>query len=230
MNTATERWKAEYAGKGIPSSFRSEPSQIVLDFAQFLERKELHARRILDIGCGKGRNGAYLASLGHQVTGMDLVEDNIAALKERAAKLGLNVSGIAHDISKRFPFPDSSFDCAIDIFCYKHQVEQETRNLYKRELLRILKPGGLFLLSLASVEDGFYGPLLKDSPRPDQNMIIDPFTGIASILFTQADIIKTFEPEFVIEFSENRTSESPMHGKTYRRSVLSFILREDAKN
>lgn len=227
LDTTTERWKTEYSLKGIPSSFRSEPSQIVLDFAQFLQQKQFNACQILDIGCGKGRNGAYLASLGHRVNGIDLVEENIAALNIRAANEGLDLSGAAHDISTGFPFPDASFDCAIDIFCYKHQISLETRSLYKKELLRVLKPNGLFLLSLASIDDGFYGPLLKDSPNPAQNMIIDPFTGIASILFTQADVQAAFDPEFVLEFSEKRKSESPMHGKTYQRSVLSFIMRSN---
>jgi len=54
--------------------------------------------RILDIGCGQGRDALALARLGHHVVGVDLSKSGIAQLREDAEREGLPIQGIVADI------------------------------------------------------------------------------------------------------------------------------------
>lgn len=52
--------------------------------------------RVLDLGCGQGRDALVAARLGHEVVGVDLSEVGIAQMLEDAA--GLDVEGIVSDV------------------------------------------------------------------------------------------------------------------------------------
>jgi SAM-dependent methyltransferase len=72
------------------------------------------ARRLLDIGCGAGRNAVPLAQAGWQVVGVDLSWPMIAAASRRnadeagGARVHLAMSAM-HDL----PFADRSFDLVV---------------------------------------------------------------------------------------------------------------------
>ena len=50
--------------------------------ARFVDAMAPRGARILDAGCGPGRHGGYLAGLGHQVVGVDVDPELIAAAEE----------------------------------------------------------------------------------------------------------------------------------------------------
>jgi len=52
--------------------------------------------RVLDLGCGQGRDVLLAAQLGHEVVGVDLSEVGIAQMLEDAK--GLNVTGVVSDV------------------------------------------------------------------------------------------------------------------------------------
>lgn len=65
--------------------------------------------RILEVGCGTGRTACYLASQGHEVTGLDIRPEMIAKAKLRAEKERAAAHFIEGDACA-LPFPDRSFD------------------------------------------------------------------------------------------------------------------------
>ena len=68
--------------------------------------------RMLDVACGKGRHSKILASLGYQVTGIDISPASIAiALQSESDHLDFYV----HDM--RLPFWGNYFDYAFNYFC-----------------------------------------------------------------------------------------------------------------
>ena len=101
---------------------------------------DVAGQRILDIGCGEGRFCRLLASLGAEVTGIDLTE----ALVERACELTdggeTYLVGNAEDLSD---VDDESFDLAVsyvvmvDLFDYRSSIEAA---------YRILRRGGRFVV------------------------------------------------------------------------------------
>lgn len=95
-------------------------------------------RRILDLGCGKGRFARILAARGAQVVGLDVSAAMLAAAREA----GLDcVRGSA----RRLPFRAASFDAAIAVEVFEH-LEPRALDDACDELRRVLRPGGTFVL------------------------------------------------------------------------------------
>ncbi len=102
--------------------------------------------RALDLGCGYGRTSIYLAQNSWQVDGVDFVPQAIEEAKRRAATAGVLAKvqfhvGSAADLH----FITGPYDLAIDIGCM-HSFSPQLQKSYKDELLRLLRPGGAYLL------------------------------------------------------------------------------------
>ncbi len=103
--------------------------------------------RVLDIGCGLGREAFRLADSGFDVAGIDISEEVITQVRQLSAEKGYDIPFIAYD-GRKLPFPDDSFDAVL--------IWAQTFGLlygeeYKRDVLaecrRALKPGGLLSFS-----------------------------------------------------------------------------------
>ncbi|MCK3658920.1 tellurite resistance methyltransferase TehB [Pasteurellaceae bacterium Pebbles2] len=55
--------------------------------------------KVLDLGCGQGRNSLFLSLLGYDVTSWDHNENSLAFLNETKAKENLNISTAVYDIN-----------------------------------------------------------------------------------------------------------------------------------
>jgi SAM-dependent methyltransferase len=101
---------------------------------------DLPAPRILDAGCGTGRNLLELGRFG-ETTGIDLSPHAI----ELSAKRGLK--RLARASVAQLPFAEGTFDIvtAFDVLCHG-AVPDEVASL--REFGRVLRPGGWLLLHL----------------------------------------------------------------------------------
>jgi len=98
---------------------------------------DLKGKKILEVGCGKGRFVRQMARAGAFVTG---VEPSDALLTEAVARgEGTFLNAGACDL----PFPDGSFDavCAIEVIEHLPDLDAALR-----EMTRVLKPGGLLVL------------------------------------------------------------------------------------
>jgi SAM-dependent methyltransferase len=98
--------------------------------------------RILDAGCGSGRNMVELARLG-TVTGIALSETSVALARER--DVGEIVAGSVLEM----PFADDSFDLAVSLDVIEH-LEDDLAAL--RELRRVLAPGGALLVTVPAYQ------------------------------------------------------------------------------
>jgi ubiquinone/menaquinone biosynthesis C-methylase UbiE len=103
----------------------------------------VRGRRILDLGCGKGRFARILAARGARVVGLDVSESMLAAAD--GAGLG-RVIGSA----RRLPFRNAGFDAAIAVEVFEH-LEPQAIDAACDELRRVLRPGGLFVMVDKSV-------------------------------------------------------------------------------
>ena len=223
----SELWASEYGSKGLPSSFRQEPSGAVRDFVQtMLEGVDPRECIAMDLGCGTGRNSLYLAERGFTVYAIDIVPGLIAELRRKAeaAGLGSRLRAICGSICDPWPVPDSAAGVAIDTFCYKHLMDSAGRAAYRHELARVLKPGGLFLLTLASTEDGYYGSLPYRSIEPGMRAIRDPENGIESVLYEQGAIENSFARNFCVVRHLEKRKPGQMHGAEYHRVTHLFLM------
>ena len=103
----------------------------------------LRGRRILDLGCGKGRFARILAARDARMVGLDVSAAMLATAREN----GLDcVRGSA----RRLPFGSGSFDAAIAVEVFEH-MEPRALDDACDELRRVLRPGGIFVLVDKSV-------------------------------------------------------------------------------
>ncbi len=221
-----ELWSQEYLRKGIPSSFRDDPTKVVTHFVSFLRERNLTCGNALDIGCGKGRNAFYLAESGFNVDALDWVPENVREINSQAVDHLLPITAHCQSVVEPWPLVASEVDIAIDIFCYKHIVDKNLQSQYRQHLGSALKRGGYYLISLAADDDGFYGPLLEQSTDPKHKLIIDPYSNIGSFLYNLDEITSEFSEGFSLVKAENTRSKSPMYGKEYARSVLNLIFQK----
>jgi SAM-dependent methyltransferase len=110
---------------------------------------------VLDVGCGLGDNAIYLASQGHQVTGIDTAASAVEQARHRARQHGVDVEFAVADASTLEGF-DGRFDSALDGACY-HTLDEDARDAYAAALHRATKPDGL--LSLFCFPPGGSGPV-----------------------------------------------------------------------
>jgi SAM-dependent methyltransferase len=94
--------------------------------------------RILDTGCGSGRNMVELARRG-TVTGVELSEVSVGLARARGA--GEVIEGSVLEM----PFDPDSFDLAVSLDVIEH-LEEDLDAL--RELRRVVAPGGSLLVTV----------------------------------------------------------------------------------
>lgn len=97
--------------------------------------------RILDGGCGLGMWTCFLAGQGYQVVGMDISRPVIGQLQKRFP----DCTFVSGDI-RETDFDDNSFDMYFSWGTFEHFESGFAKPL--QEALRILKPGGVLIISV----------------------------------------------------------------------------------
>lgn len=110
-------------------------------------RPDLLTGKLVDLGCGEGRDTLYLAARGADVLGVDISRAALDKGRARAAQAGLhNVRFVEADVIYLRNLEDGSFDTALNMGCLHMLTEVEHRAGHIRRVFDILKPGGYFLV------------------------------------------------------------------------------------
>jgi len=118
--------------------------------------------KILELGCGSGANLWMLAKEGFDTFGIDIAKNALEFAKQMFIKWGVNANlkpGSFTDL----PYADNSFDSIVDVFSI-YCLNDKDFLLAIEEVVRILRPGGLFFSYTPSIEsDAFinYSPSEK---------------------------------------------------------------------
>lgn len=117
-------------------------------------------KQVLDIACGEGYGSALLARNAESVTGVDIDADTINKAKKKYSSGNLRFIN-ANALSTSLP--DQSFDLVVCFETLEHLEEQDE---LLRELKRMLKPGGLLMIStpdkaVYSDKTGYRNPFHK---------------------------------------------------------------------
>lgn len=108
--------------------------------------------RVLDAGCGGGRNSHYLLQAGFEVHAADRDEQALGAFRDRARALDVDWSderAVVADLA-RLPFPDGHFDAVVCNAVLHFCASPGDQAACLDELWRVLAPGGLLWTRLAS--------------------------------------------------------------------------------
>jgi len=109
-------------------------------FDQLLKGRIEAGDRILDAGCGSGRNAHYLLREGFDVYGVDENPRAIEAFEGHARLASLDA----------LPFADDYFDVVICSAVLHFARDDAHFEVMVAELFRVVRPGGLFFARLAS--------------------------------------------------------------------------------
>ena len=100
---------------------------------------------VLDLGCGTGLELEYYFKFNPtaKITGIDLSEDMLAALKQKfSGKAITAIHGSYFDI----PFEKDRYDAAVSVESLHHFTKKEKTSLYKK-VLQALAADGFFILT-----------------------------------------------------------------------------------
>ncbi len=101
--------------------------------------------RGLDVGCGQGWYACEMAARGYRIDALDQSADQVSHARRYAAARACHVEFQATDAA-RLPFPDATFEFAYSINVIHHVTDPEARAAVLSEIVRVLKPGGIFFL------------------------------------------------------------------------------------
>ena len=121
-------------------------------FDQLLRGRFDGRRRVLDAGCGSGRNLPFLLSRGFEVFAIDEDPAAVKAVRAMAAQLAptLPLDNIRQGALHVLPWSDGRMD-AIICSAVLHFARDRTHfDRMMDEMWRVLAPGGLFFVRLAS--------------------------------------------------------------------------------
>jgi len=146
-------------------------------------------RSALDLGCGEGRHTILLARKGYAVTAFD--QEPLALEKARRALARNRLKAAVRVGDALAPgFDDGSFDLVLDYGCFHHVVTRDWPR-YRRQVARILKPGGHLVLSVFSTKFRHH-----EKERRTRNWIVH--RNHYDHFFTPREIGRAFAPDLEI--------------------------------
>lgn len=122
-------------------------------FDQLLKGRLTPQMRVLDAGCGGGRNLIYFLRSGFHVCGVDQSSEAIAHVRLLAATLAprLPAGNFRVESVESMSFADSGFDVVISSAVLHFARDEEHWRSMVKEMWRVLKRGGMLFARLASV-------------------------------------------------------------------------------
>lgn len=127
--------------RGIPF-FVNYPDE---NLVSYFENNLIKPGRVLELGCGPGRNALYFAEMGCSVDAVDLSQESIQWAKERATEKNTNVNFINKNIFE-LEITEGQYDIVYDSGCF-HHIAPHRRMSYINLVKKALKPNGFFALT-----------------------------------------------------------------------------------
>jgi len=98
--------------------------------------------KALEVGCGPGRLMRPMSRHFAEIHGVDVSDEMIALARERLRDT-LNAHPHVSDGASLAEFPDGWFDFVYSYAVFQHVPSRDVIAKYMREILRVMKPGGL---------------------------------------------------------------------------------------
>ncbi|MCD5390212.1 MAG: class I SAM-dependent methyltransferase [Candidatus Pacebacteria bacterium] len=223
-------WNNEYKD----SKLITKAVQPQKDFFRFLEWMKKNKNMnlddnitVLDLGCGVGRNGFYMAeNYNATVFGWDFSEHAIE--KGKGLFKHKNLTLEKRDMTKSFPLGDNSMDLILDITA-SNALDEKGRATYLSEMHRVLKPTGyVYLRTLAKEGDKNARGLIKNFPGTEHDTYVHPDLHVTERVFSGPDFKSLYEPYFKVIRMLRKSGYQRFGKQNYKRNYWNIYM--SAKN
>jgi len=184
------------------------------NLVEYFNTKQISPGKVLELGCGPGRNAIYLSGLGFEVDAIDISEGAVRWARERALKAGVDVNFAAGSIF-RHSFELNAYDLVYDAGCL-HHIPPHRRSSYLDLVVNVLKPEGLLGLVCFTPEGG--------SGLSDLD-VYKEWTLKGGLGFTDLKLQKFFNHDFK-QIAFRRMKEMPVHSDLFGKSFCWTTLMQ----
>jgi len=179
--------------------FGEEPS----DFAQkcYSYFKKYDVKRVLELGCGQGRDSIFFASNGIDVYAIDSSKVAIENINQKTREKNISLHLNHFEVRQSLPFDSSHFAAVYSHMFYNMRFIDEKLNFLFKESSRVLKNNGLLYFSVRSDKDILY----NKGKKIDDN--IYEINGFQIRFFTKEQISSFLPMYFEIKNIEESYEE-----------------------
>ena len=147
-----KRWDSIHSRGGTRTEIRNQYDGWLEQDERIKDALNKCSTPILDLGCGIGIDTLHLVESGHRVIACDFSNTALEKVKENIPE----ARTIQFNMKNGIPFEKELFDVIIANKSIHYFTEKETEQLIS-ELYRVIKPNGVFVFVVNSVNDSNFG-------------------------------------------------------------------------
>jgi ubiquinone/menaquinone biosynthesis C-methylase UbiE len=181
-------WNNVYSNDS--SFFGDQPSKFALMcYEEFVKHK---VQKVLELGCGQGRDSLFFASKGLEVYAIDSSKVAIEDLMTKTNELNLDIKFKNINAIESLPFADNYFDTVYSHMFYNMDFTNDELEFLFNESNRVLKNKGQLSFSVRSDKDIMY----RKGTKVMENVY--DINGFKIRFFTKQDIQFFMKDKFEI--------------------------------
>ena len=151
LDKQSQHWEKNFSSK--PGMFGQEPSEAAVKSLKFFKGKN-----IIELGAGLGRDTIFFAQNSINIKALDYSQKAIEIIKKKSQELNLSqfIKTKIFDVRKKLPFDNNTIDGCFSHMLYCMALSNYDIENLNKEILRILKPGGINIYTVRNTDDGDY--------------------------------------------------------------------------
>lgn len=161
----------------------SKPDADIKKIVHFLKKEGVE--KILDLGCGEGRNSKFLSSKNFKVVGIDISKIAIKKAKLNDKKTYYKISDM-----RSIPYSEGNFDAVISTQTIFHSRLKDIRKTLQ-QVARVTKNDGIIFITLQPTRGNKY----RMGKKIEANTYLSCYgddAGVVHHFFNKNEIIKEF--------------------------------------
>lgn len=193
--------------KEIRDTYGDEPEHALIEYLDLIERG-----KVLDLGVGDGRNSLFLASMGCEVTGVDMKSENIELFSRKAKELDLDVESVVDDI-RNIKIKEEEYSLIILSWVLNFFNKSDINSILDK-VKKGLKKGGIIYVGAFTNLDYFY-EINKSRSIKEENTLYFEEDNSYRHYFTKAEFLEYFNDMETVCFKEGKVLDLDPKGKHY---------------
>ena len=172
-------WDESFRDQIASAAYNTAPVEGLVRFvshylrAHYPNTADHRQLRFLEVGSGAGPNLVWLAEKGIEANGVDISPSAVTLCRQVFERRGIadRLGRLEHASATALPFEDNTLDGVLESCVFQHLNKQD-RETAHAEVVRVLKPGGVFVGHMISNRHTTY-LAKKDQENPEDPGTLD---------------------------------------------------------